>query len=72
MPGLGSPGKDDNHGDCGLCRRQARNFVSIFRLRKTEMPIGTVAAEDVNRHPLNPLNTGSSNLAVSFPRDTCR
>jgi hypothetical protein len=25
-----------------------------------------------NRQPLSPLNTGSSNLAVSFPRDTCR
>src|SRR6266446_7058191 len=42
--GFGLSWQDDDHGDCGLCQRQVRNFVSIFRLRKTERPIGTVAA----------------------------
>jgi hypothetical protein len=130
--GFGLSWQDDDHGDCGLCQRQARNFVSIFGLRKTERPYwdsrryrntsrpasrssltanrrhtmatavcgnATRAASDefsgfakikpaagqspptenakrqvssAIRQPLNPLNTGSSYLADSFPRDTCR
>jgi len=31
--------QDDDHGDCGLCQRQARNFVSIFGLRKNRKAV---------------------------------
>ena len=63
-----------------VCGNATRAASDALRFREDQARSGTVAATEnakrqvssAIRQPLNPLNTGSSYLADSFPRDTCR